>query len=115
MSRNIERVQYGARYGLPPCQLLGGADDIDHDREVSVAAVGDGEGVTQGDPEFQMIFNIVIVEVVHAVLEEVYGPQEALHDLGLEEGGRNLVFYADGGWNVGSDIDWVKNSLEVIV
>ena len=62
-----------------------------------------------------MIFNILIDEVVHVVLAEVYGPQEALHDLGWEEGGRNLVFYADGRWNVGSDIDWVQNSLEVIV
>ena len=44
-----------------------------------------------------MIFNIVVDEVVRAVLELVCGPHEAWHGMGWVAGERNLVFYADDG------------------
>ena len=56
---------------------------------------GTGWGVTQGDPAWPIIFNIVVDLVVRAVLEEVCGPKEDHHGLGWSAGERNQVFYVD--------------------
>ena len=37
-------------------------------------AFGTGRGVTQGDPAYPMVFNIVVDAVARAVLEVVCGP-----------------------------------------
>ena len=39
-------------------------------------------GVTQGDPFYSTVFNIVVDSVVRVVLLEVYRPQEAHYELG---------------------------------
>ena len=62
-----------------------------------------------------MTLNIVLDAVVRLVLAEVCGPQEARHSLGWAVGERNLVFYADDGWIMGRDPDWVQNALAVTV
>ena len=41
-----------------------------------------GRGVTKGDPVFPLIFNIVVDAVVRAVLDVVFGTQEAHRGLG---------------------------------
>ena len=46
------------------------------------AAFGTGIGVTQGDPRYPIIFNIVVDVVVRAVFDVVYSPQETQHDMG---------------------------------
>ena len=58
-----------------------------------------------------MLFNIVVDAVVRVVLVEVYMLQEYHHRLSWAAGERNLVFYADHGWIVGMDPDWVQNML----
>ena len=50
-----------------------------------------------------MIFNIVVDEVVRAVLDVVYGPQEAKHGLGWAAGESNLILYAEDVRIVGQD------------
>ena len=74
-----------------------------------------GRGVTQGNPASPMIFNIVVYAVVRAVLDEVCGPQEAQHRLGWATGGRNLVFYNNGGRIVGRYHEWVQDAFTVII
>ena len=74
-----------------------------------------GWGVTQSDPESQIIFNTVVDALVHIVLAEVCGPQESHHGLEWVSGGRNLVFYADNGRIVGRDPYQVQDSLSVTV
>ena len=63
---------------------------------------GKGRGVTQGNPAYSMILNIVVDAVVLTVLEVVYISQEAQHGMGWAEGEINLVLYADdrriAGW-----------------
>ena len=51
-----------------------------------------GRVVTQGNHESQIIFNIVVDEVVRVVLDVVCGLQEAQHGLGWASGARNLIF-----------------------
>ena len=51
-----------------------------------------GCGVTQGNPESSIIFNIVVDAVVQGVLEVVYAPQEEHQGIGWAVGERNLVF-----------------------
>ena len=58
-----------------------------------------------------MIFNIVADAVVIAVLEVVFGPQEARHGMGWAAGERNLVFYTDVGRIAGRDHIWVQDAL----
>ena len=47
---------------------------------------GIGRVVTQGDPAFPMVFNIMVDAVVIEVVEVVCGPQEARHGMGWSEG-----------------------------
>ena len=54
------------------------------------------QGITQGNPESTMIFNITVDAVIRTVLEEVCMPQEAHYGLGWAERERNLVLYEDG-------------------
>ena len=48
--------------------------------------------MTQGDPVSLTIFNIVVDEVVRAVLLEVCGPQEEKHGFGWLSGEHNICF-----------------------
>ena len=54
-------------------------------------------GVKQGDLVSLKIFNILVDEVIRAVLLEVCGPQEAHNWLGWAAGGNTIIFYADDG------------------
>ena len=74
-----------------------------------------GRGVTQGNPELPMIFNIVVDAVVQAVLEEVCGIHEAHHRLGWATGESNLVFYVDDVRITERYPDWVQDALLVMV
>ena len=76
-------------------------------------ALGTGRGVMQGDPTSPMIFNIVMDEVVRAVLEVVCGPHEVRHGMGWAAGEWNLFFYLDDGKIVGRDHIWVNYTLTV--
>ena len=62
-----------------------------------------------------MIFNIVVNEVVRAVLAEVCGMQEEQHCLGWKAGETTLVFYADTSWIAARDHIWVQDELLVMV
>ena len=79
------------------------------------AASVTGRGVTQGNPEPPMIFNIVVYAVVRAVLEEVCSLQEAQNGMGWAVGERNLVFYADGRRIGGRYHEWVQDALTVMI
>ena len=71
--------------------------------------------MTQGDPVYPMIFNIVVGAVVREVLEEVCRPQEAQNGIGWVAGEINLVFYADEVRIVGRDHEWVQDAMDVMV
>ena len=77
--------------------------------------IGTGRGVTQGDPTSPMIFNIVVDVVVHVVLEEVCRPQEEQQGIRWASGERNLVFYADDGRISGQDLEWVQDTIMLMV
>ena len=53
--------------------------------------------MTQGDPVFPKLFNIIVDAVVRATLQEIYVPQEAQHGLGWLEGEHIICFYEDDG------------------
>ena len=55
-------------------------------------AFGTGRGVTQVNPTSPMIFNVMVDAVERALLDEVFGPQEAQHGLGLTVGGETWCF-----------------------
>ena len=74
-----------------------------------------GRGVTQGDLASPMILNIVVDAVVQAVLDVVYGHQEAQHGLGWADRKRKLSFYADDGRIAGRNHNWVQDTLTVTV
>ena len=74
-----------------------------------------GRGLTQGDPASPMIFNIVVDAVVQVVLDVVYGPQEAQHDLSWAAGEWNLILYVDYGRIAGRYHMWVRDALLVTV
>ena len=78
-------------------------------------AFNTGRGVTQGDLESPMIFNIVVYAVVRAVLEVVCGPQEAQNGMGWSTGEQNRVFYTDDRQITGRDHIWVQDTLTVTV
>ena len=69
----------------------------------------------QGDPDFPMIFNIMVYEAVRAVLDKVCSLQEAQHGMVWEAGARNLVFYADDGRIGGRYHEWVQDDLTIPV
>ena len=52
-----------------------------------------GRGVTQGNPAFSIIFNIVVYVVVREVLDVVCGPQEGQYGMDWVTVERNSVFY----------------------
>ena len=76
---------------------------------------GTGRRVTQGDPEYPMIFNTVVDAVVREVLEKVCSPQEDQNGMGRESGERNLVFNADEGRILGQYHEWVPGALIVTI
>ena len=71
--------------------------------------------MTQGNPAYPMIFNIVLDAVVREVLEEVCSPQDSQHGMVWAAGERNLVFYAYDGRIAGRDHEWVQDALTVTV
>ena len=56
-----------------------------------------GRRVTQVEPAFPMVLNIVVDTVVWEVLDVVCIPQEAQYGMGWAAGEINLVFYANDG------------------
>ena len=72
-------------------------------------------GVTQGDPESPIIFNIVVDAVVWEVLDVVCIPKEAQRAMGWAAEERNLVFYVDDGRIAGRDHEWLQDALTVTV
>ena len=62
-----------------------------------------------------MMFNIMVDEVVWEVLAEVCRTQEDHRGLGWTTRESNLLFYADDGRIVGRDLDWLHNTLSVMV
>ena len=62
-----------------------------------------------------MLFNIVVDEVVQALLEEVCSQQEAYPGMRWAAGERNLVFYSGDRRIVGRYHEWVQESLTVTV
>ena len=62
-----------------------------------------------------MIFNIVVYEVVRAVLEEVWVPQNSRHGIGWEVVDHNINFYANDGIISGRDPKWAQEALESTV
>ena len=72
-------------------------------------------GVTQGDPESPIIFNIVVDAVVWEVLDVVCIPKEAQRAMGWAAEERNLVFYVDDGRIAGRDHEWFQDALSVTV
>ena len=74
-----------------------------------------GRGVTQVDPTYPIIFDIVMVALARSVLDVVCSPQEAQYRLGWAAGKINLVFYADNGRIAGEDQKWVQDALLVTV
>ena len=76
---------------------------------------GTGRRVTQGDPASPMMFNIMVNEVVGALLEVVCAPQDTRHDMGWAVGERNLVFYVDDRRIGGREYIWVQDALTASV
>ena len=62
-----------------------------------------------------MIFNIVVDAVVWAVLDVVFGPQEARHGLGWAAGERNFILYTNNDRISVWDHEWVQDALSVTV
>ena len=70
-------------------------------------------GVTQFEHTSFMIFNIIVDKVVQALLDVVYGPQEAQHGLRWEARKCNLTFYADSVRIAERDHVWFQDALSV--
>ena len=49
-----------------------------------------GRGVTQRDPVYPTLFNIIVYAVVRATLQDIRGPQEAQHGFGWSAGENNI-------------------------
>ena len=56
-----------------------------------------GRGLTQGDPFYPTLFNIIVDTVVRETLQEICGPQDAQHGFGWSAGEHNICFYGDDG------------------
>ena len=74
-----------------------------------------GRGLTQGDPVYPTIFNIVVNVVVWGKLREVYRPQESPHRLVWETTEKKIVLYADNGRIAGRNPILVQGTLIKIV
>ena len=74
-----------------------------------------GRVVIQGDPASPILFNIVVDALVQAVLDVVFGPQEAQHGMNWASRERNRLFYADDVRISGQDHDWVQDVFTVSV
>ena len=70
-------------------------------------------GVTQGDPLFPTIFNVVVDAVVRNWLE---GLQTAKEEKGAKGGGHfSAVFYADDGMVGASDPEWLQGAFSALL
>ena len=74
-----------------------------------------GIGVTQGEPVYLTIFNIVVDVVVRVALQEVCGPQEAHHGFRWVTGEHNICFYEDEGRIAGRNSIWLQTALTAMV
>ena len=72
-------------------------------------------GVTHGEPDPTIVFNIVVYTVVRAVMLDVCGLQEAQHGLGYAAGEHKIFFYADDGHIAGRNPIEVQKTLPVVV
>ena len=54
-----------------------------------------GRGVTQEDPVYPTLFNIIVYAVTRATLQEIFVTQESQHSFGWSDGEHNICFYAD--------------------
>ena len=74
-----------------------------------------GRGVTQGDPVYLTLFNIIVDAVVRETLKEICGPQEAQHGFGWSVREHNICFYADDRQIAGRYPIWVQTVLTTMV
>ena len=70
---------------------------VPHSKKYYVHPFKTGRGVTQGDPFFSAVFNIVVYVVMWETLREICGPQETLYGLGWDMGYQDMVLYTDNG------------------
>ena len=71
--------------------------------------------MTQGEPVYPTLFNIIVDSVVRADLQEICGSQEAQLGFGWSTGEHNIFFYADDGRIAGQYPIWVQTSLMTLV
>ena len=85
-------------YGLGPhmAQILGHywekQEIVTKEGKLLGQTFGTEHGVTQGNPESPMLFNIVVDAVIWVVLADVCGPQEEHHRMGRSGGGKETCF-----------------------
>ena len=72
-------------------------------------------GMIQGDTFYPTIFNIMVGEVVMAVLLEVCGSQEVHNGLGWTSGENTILFYAEDGRISGRNPIWGHTTLRAVV
>ena len=77
--------------------------------------INTGQGVTQGEPVYPTIFNIVVCVLVWAMLLEVCASQEAQHGLRWAAGEQEILFYADDGRITGRNPIWIQGMLTKIL
>ena len=71
--------------------------------------------VTQGDPVFPEVLNVMVDAAVGEFLLEFCGPQEAQHGVVWATGEPNIVLYADCDRIVGRNPIWVQTMLTEVV
>ena len=74
-----------------------------------------GKGVMQGNPEYPIIFIIMVDAAVWSVFAEVLGTQEYHHTLSCVLGESNLSLYDYDRQISGRDPDWVQDAMSVAV
>ena len=71
--------------------------------------------MTQRDPVYPTLFNIIVDAVVRATLQGICGPQESQHGFRWSAGEYNIYFYADYRRITGRDPIWLQAALKTIV
>ena len=78
-------------------------------------AFGGERGVTQGDPLYLTIFNVVVDAVVRNWVNGIVEEAEARGETGREGQHQSAVFYADDGMVVSSDPDCLQGEFNALV
>ena len=72
-------------------------------------------GVTQGDPLYLIIFNVVVDAVVRHWVAGAIADAEERGDLGKEGRHQAALFYADYGMVASSDPQWLQGAFNTLV